>query len=140
MKLFMPDSVFIDTGFLKALVDSEDNFHGQAKKIWVKLQEDKVVLITSNFIIDETLTVIRVKCGLQKALDFRDLLAENSQILKIMRVTVDDQAKAWQWFVKNWSKLSFTDCVSFAVMKRLGLRRAAAFDEHFQRAGFKVEK
>lgn len=136
----MPDTIFIDTGFFKALVDGEDDFCQQAKKIWQKLKEDKVFFITSNFVIDETLTVIRVKCGLKRAVKFRDLLAENSQILKIVRVTVDDEAKAWQWFVKNWSKLSFTDCVSFAVMKRLGLRRAAVFDEHFQRAGFRVEK
>ena len=36
--------------------------------------------------------------------------------------------------------LSFTDCVSFAVMKRLGIGRAAAFDRHFSRAGFKMAK
>jgi len=136
----MPDTIFIDTGFFKALVDGEDDFNRQAKKIWQKLEEEKTDLVTSNYVIDETLTVIRIKCGLKKALKFRDLLAENSQILKIIRVTVADEAGAWQWFIKNWSKLSFTDCVSFAVMKRLGLRRAAAFDDHFQRVGFKVEK
>ncbi len=136
----MPDTIFIDTGFFKALVDGEDDFNRQAKKIWQKLEEEKTDLVTSNYVIDETLTVIRIKCGLKKALKFRDLLAENSQILKIIRVTVADEAGAWQWFIKNWRKLSFTDCVSFAVMKRLGLRRVVAFDEHFQRAGFKVEK
>lgn len=136
----MPDTIFIDTGFFKALVDGEDDFNRQAKKIWQKLEEEKTDLVTSNYVIDETLTVIRIKCGLKKALKFRDLLAENSQILKIIRVTVADEAGAWQWFIKNWSKLSFTDCVSFAVMKRLGLRCVAAFDEHFQRVGFKVEK
>jgi len=57
-----------------------------------------------------------------------------------MRVTVADEAGAWQWFVKNWSKLLFTNCVSFAFMKRLRITRAAAFDEHFKRAGFKIEK
>ena len=136
----MPDTIFIDTGFFKALVDGEDDFNRQAKKIWQKLEEEKTDLVTSNYVIDETLTVIRIKCGLKKALKFRDLLAENSQILKIIRVTVADEAGAWQWFIKNWRKLSFTDCVSFAVMKRLGLRRVVAFDEDFQRAGFKVEK
>ena len=135
----MPDTIFIDTGFFKALVDGQDDFHEQAKKIWQKLEEE-TDLITSNYVIDETLTVIRIKCGLKKALKFRDLLVENGQILKIVRVMAEDEAKAWQWFVKNWSKLSFTDCVSFAIMRRLGLKRAAAFDKHFQQAGFKVEK
>jgi len=136
----MPEAVFIDTGFFKALVDGGDDFHSQAEKLWQKLREGGKALIISNYIIDECLTVIRVKCSLEKALKFRDLLAENSQIVKIMRVTASDEAGAWQWFVKNWSKLSFTDCVSFALMKRLGIKQAAAFDEHFKRAGFKIEK
>ncbi|MDZ7586731.1 MAG: PIN domain-containing protein [Patescibacteria group bacterium] len=135
----MPERVFIDTGFFKALVDSNDDFYQRAMKIWQNLGEKKIELITSNFVIDETLTIVRVKCGLEKTFKFRDLLAENSQIIKIVRVTVDDEAKAWQWFVNKWSKLSFTDCVSFAVMKRWGLRRVAAFDEHFKRAGFSLE-
>jgi len=138
MKLSMPDSVFIDTGFFKALVDGNDNFHSYAVKLWQKLRDSGQVLITSNFIVDEALTVIRVKCSLEKALKFRDLLAEHSHIIKIMRVTATDEAGAWKWFVKNWSRLSFTDCVSFALMERLGIKRVAAFDEHFKRAGFKV--
>jgi len=138
MKLSMPDSVFIDTGFFKALVDGDDDFNQQAEKLWQRLRGSGKVLITSNFIVDESLTVIRVKCCLEKALKFRDLLAEHSHIIKIIRVTVADEAGAWQWFEKDWSKLSFTDCVSFALMKRLGIKRAAAFDEHFKRAGFKL--
>jgi len=55
-------------------------------------------------------------------------------------VTAADEAKAWDWFGLDWSDLSFTDCVSFAVMKRLGIGRAAAFDRHFARAGFKMAK
>ena len=51
---------------------------------------------------------------------------------------VDDDAGAWEWFEMDWSKLSFTDCVSFAVMKRLGLTDVATFDEHFTRAKFIV--
>mgnify|MGYP001578513802 FL=1 len=134
----MPESIFIDTGFFKALVDGDDDFNQQAEKLWEKLRSSGNVLITSNFIVDEALTVIRVKCSLEKALKFRDLLAEHSHIIKIVRVTVADEAGAWKWFVKNWSQLSFTDCVSFALMKRLRITHAAAFDEHFARAGFKT--
>ncbi|MFA7234316.1 MAG: hypothetical protein WC076_09405 [Terrimicrobiaceae bacterium] len=32
---------------------------------------------------------------------------------------------------------SFTDCTSFAVMRRLGLVEAATSDSHFQAAGFR---
>ena len=33
-------------------------------------------------------------------------------------------------------RLSFTDCLSFAVMRALDIRAAFAFDRHFERAGF----
>ncbi|MBU1085510.1 MAG: PIN domain-containing protein [Candidatus Beckwithbacteria bacterium] len=136
----MDKNIFVDTCFFKALVDIEDDFHQQAKNLWGEFRESKETLITSNFIVDEVLTLIRLRCGLKKAITFRDLLAENSQIIKIVRVTVTDEAGAWKWFEKDWSKLSYTDCVSFALIKRLGVKRVASFDEHFKRAGFRVEK
>ena len=67
-----------------------------------------------------------------------DLL--ETKLIKITRVSVDDEARAWEWFVKDWNDLSFTDCVSFAVMKRLGLEKVLSFDNHFSRAGFEIVK
>lgn len=136
----MAETVFLDSSFFKGLTDPKDDFYQRAGKIWQKLREQSESLVTSNFIVDETLTLLRSRCNLETAIKFRDLLAENSQIIKIIRATVADEGNAWQWFVKEWRKLSFTDCVSFAMMRRLGLKRAAAFDEHFARAGLRVEK
>lgn len=136
----MAETVFLDSSFFKGLIDPKDDFYQKANRIWLKFRDNAIELVTSNYTIDETLTLLRSRCNLETAIKLRNLLVENSQIVKIARVTVEDEAKAWQWFVKDWSKLSFTDCVSFAVMKRLGVKRAAAFDEHFKKAGFKVEK
>jgi predicted nucleic acid-binding protein len=35
------------------------------------------------------------------------------------------------------SRLSFTDCVSFTVMRGLDIPIVFAFDRHFERAGFR---
>lgn len=131
-------AVFIDTSFFKAIIDQKDEFHKKATKIMDQLKQIKPDVITSNFILDESFTLIRVKCGLKLALKFREYLEESGIVLRIIRVTVDDEAAAWDWFVKDWSKLSFTDCTSFALMKRLGMENAAAFDDDFKRAGFKL--
>lgn len=132
--------VFIDTSFFKALLDAKDEFHTRADNIWEDLLREKSILYTTNYIIDETLTLVRFRCGLSIAMTLRSLINEYAELLNVSRVTVDDDASAWEWFEKPWSKLSFTDCVSFAVMKRLGLTDVATFDTHFAKAGFKIIK
>lgn len=128
--------VFVDTSFFKGLLDIADDFHQKAKDIWQKLKEENTTIITSNYVLDESFTLIRLRCGIKIVEQFRDDIIKSSHVIKIMRVTVTDEANAWKWFLSNWSKLSFTDCVSFALMKRLDIQRIATFDEHFKKAGF----
>lgn len=130
------DAVFADTSFFKALFDSKDSFHREAKEIWEKINREKLLVVTSNYILDESFTLLRKRQGRDLVKKFRDDLAASKNI-SIIRVTLADEAGAWSWFLKDWSKLSFTDCVCFALMERAGIKRAAAFDRHFSRAGFK---
>jgi hypothetical protein len=132
-------SIFIDTSFFKALIDQQDDFYTQAQNIWEQLQQHNSQLASSNYVLDETATLIRAKIGLQTALKFRQTLI-NSRQIEIFRVMIDDEAQAWDWFKNDWSKLSFTDCVSFAQMKRLNISQVCSFDNHFKRAGFKMIK
>jgi predicted nucleic acid-binding protein len=133
-------SIFLDSSFFKAVIDPDDDFYLQARNIWKSLIENNNPLVTTNYILDETYTLVRAKCDLNKALELRDVLSREQLNMSIVRVTVDDDAVAWDWFIKEWSKLSFTDCVSFAVMKRLGIKDVATFDNHFAKAGFRIVK
>lgn len=130
--------IFLDSGIFKALIDKRDQHHREAGKIAKKLFEGEKRLVTTNFIIDETATLIRIKCSVNALKKFRDLLDERKQDMDIIRITVEDEKMAWKWIFYDWPKLSYTDCTSFAVMKRLGINEAATFDEHFQMAGFEV--
>lgn len=131
-----PEKVFLDTGLFKAIIDENDDFYQQGKSCWKDLCNNAILLVTNNFILDESYTLIRTRCGIRKVFQFRnEFLAEQTQI-QIERVTVEDEAEAWTWFEKDWKGLSFTDCVCFAMMKRLGIQRVATFDEHFRKAGF----
>lgn len=129
--------VFLDTAFLKSWLDEKDEFHSVAVNIAEKLLSTDKELFTSNFILDESYTLIRTRCGLSKAIDLKDKVSQSLKVV-IDRVTQSDERIAWEWFENDLSKLSFTDCVSFAQMKRLGIETVATFDEHFRRAGFKV--
>ena len=131
-------TVFIDTSFFKAILDEKDEFYGSAVEIWEKLREENAELATSNFVLDEVFTLIRKRRGINKLEEFRKFLINNATSIKIFRVTAADEAEAWGWLLKDWADLSFTDCVSFAVMKRMEIDRTATFDTHFERAGFKI--
>lgn len=137
---YSPSQVLLDSSLFKALIDDKDGFHTQAHSIWENLLSENIAFFTTNYILDETFTLVRVKCGLEKARKLRNLLAEYAQLIFIIRISAIDETNAWDWFWKDWSKLSFTDCVSFAVMNRLDIEKVASFDEHFHRAGFQVVK
>lgn len=132
--------IFVDSSFFKAFIDENDDFHSEAENLSKRWELEKCTLITSNYILDETFTLLRVRGGLKKALKLRDILAEHSLSIQIRRVTIVDDASAWDWFVNEWKGLSFTDCTSFVLMKRVGLTRVATFDRHFSQAGFNEEK
>jgi predicted nucleic acid-binding protein len=81
------------------------------------------------------LTVLRLRNELQRALELGGPLL-NGDLCDLEWVTEADVRSAWQVFSayrdKQWS---FTDCVSRAVMERLGITTAFAFDEHFRQFG-----
>lgn len=95
--------VFADTSFFKAYLDKNDEFHQKALKIFNKLRENSALLVTSNYILDESFTLLRVKCSLEIAIEFKTVLEKFETGLKIVRVTAIDEAAAWDWFVKDWS-------------------------------------
>lgn len=136
----MENPIFIDSSFFKGLIDIKDDFNESAIKIWENFRQKKIPLITSNFILDETFTLIRVKCRLSAAMELRERILAGAKRIKIIRISVSDESKAWNWFQNEWKNLSYTDCTSFAVMKRLGITDVATFDEHFGKAGFKIIK
>lgn len=136
MKKINEEKIFIDTSFFKAFIEGDDDFHKKAVDIWEKLEKEKLILITSNYVLDETFTLIRASRGLAIILEFHDYLWQSGPVFKIERVIAQDEADAWFCFLKDWSKLSFTDSVSFALMKRLNLKRVLTFDRYFEKAGF----
>jgi len=131
--------IFVDTSGFKAVFDSDDDFHQKAKIFWLKTQTEETPLITTNFILDETFTLFRSHMGKKAALELRSDIAESPKQIEIVRVTAIDEKNAWHYFEKLPGRgVSFTDCTSFTVMKRLLVNTAFTFDEDFTQAGFKI--
>lgn len=131
--------IFVDTSAFLAIVNEKDDNHRAAKRFLEEIKRGKVKvkkIITSDYIIDETLTRIRYSVGHKEAVEWGNgILA--SKVIDRMEVGKEIFELAWNIFAKyEDKKLSFTDCTSFAVMKKRGIEKVFAFDEDFERMGF----
>jgi predicted nucleic acid-binding protein len=92
-------------------------------------------LITSDYVLDESYTIIRHRAGHPIAVQFGDALRE-SQLIQIEYVTPEIIKGAWKLF-KTFADhdFSFTDCTIFALMERLHINTAFTFDTHFKEYG-----
>lgn len=125
--------IFVDTSFFYAHAYARDSHHLEAVKF---LEHLPAPLITTNFVFDELITILRYDFGHEIATKYGGYLRE-SNICTIARLLIKDEEAAWRFFLKyDDQDFSFTDCTSFAFMQRVGIREAAAFDAHFDAAGF----
>lgn len=128
--------VFIDTGAFCALVNARDKDHSLSKKIMKMLIRKDAELFTSNFILDETYTLIKVRTDVQKAIKFMDGMEKKDT--KILHVSEEIEKMSKSIFRKYADKeFSFTDCTSFVIIEDKELNGAFAFDNHFKEYGFK---
>lgn len=119
-------SLFVDTSIWYAAADSGDAGNRRAKAI---LQAGKT-LVTSDHVLVETWTLLRYRVGRRAAERFWDGM--RSGVAALEPVGVADLEAAWQMgLVWKDQDFSLVDRTSFAVMRRLGIERAASLDEHF---------
>jgi predicted nucleic acid-binding protein len=87
------------------------------------------------YVFDETLTLLRYRLDWQVAHTFGEQLL-SGKVAQLIRVTEQDEQAAWEIFSRYQDKsLSFTDCSSFAVIKRLNIEMALAVDSDFRAYG-----
>lgn len=128
--------IFIDTGAFVARYLERDQYHGTATAAWRELERTSDRCVTTNHVIDETLTLLaRWAGGGFAAGRGSALLASRELIIIRSDSTLELAAIGWMERFAD-QPLSFTDCLSFAVMQSSGIARAFTFDHHFRIAGF----
>lgn len=124
--------IFVDTGgwFASVVTDDEDY---KSAETW--LRENREPLFITNYIVDETLTLLRARGENQKALEFGNLFF-CGLLANVYHLSEEDVLQMWKVFRefsdKDWS---FTDCSSKFVCEKFGITRAFAFDKHFRQFG-----
>jgi predicted nucleic acid-binding protein len=130
----------VDTSAWYATEVEDDTNHYSAMEFIKKLITNRYgLLVTSDYVLDETLTLIRKRRGSKAAIQFLDKI-KKTQSLSIAWIERDVFDKAAEIFRTADEKQvwSFTDCTSFSIMKELGIANVYTFDSDFQNAGFHV--
>lgn len=122
--------MIVDTGAWYAVADRSDRHHRAARRFYRKRATDDVFL-TSDLIVAESCALLTAHLGRPAALTFWATLRRTG--IPIVPVDVVDLEAAWhiaQAFADH--TFSFVDCTTFALMERLGIDEAFAFDAHFR--------
>jgi predicted nucleic acid-binding protein len=132
-------ALFVDTAGWMACADASDPAHSGAISVRDSWLESGGVLITTDYIVDETLSLLRFRLGLHAAEEWWNQVS-NSTRLRWELITVERADKARSLFFRYKDKeFSFTDCTSFQVMRELKIKDAITSDHHFVQAGFHVK-
>ena len=129
-------TIFVDTSASIALNDRSDAFHAKARRFYEALTAaDR--LFTSNYVIDETITRLRYAVGHAAALAFAEAMLKG-RLFSIFYVDSDlEQAGVAVLRKYRDKKLSFTDCLTIAIVVENKLDSIFAFDDDFAKVGLR---
>jgi predicted nucleic acid-binding protein len=125
---------FLDTSFLVAYVVRSDSRHADA--LALKEPFSTLDLVTSTLVLGETWTTLIRRLGHARTRGWIDALRALDHV-RVDRIDGDLEEEAWNWLrVHDERPYSFVDATSFALMRKLRIREALAFDGDFAAAGF----
>jgi uncharacterized protein len=129
--------IFIDTAAFLAVLNANDKYHPQAKKLWEEiLSSEDSYLFCSNYVILETEALLQNRFGMEAV---RILINDILPVTEIIWIdeTIHKQGLS-ALLAANQRNLSLVDCTSFELMRQYGLDIAFTFDTHFNDQGFKT--
>lgn len=127
--------LFVDTGAWFALNSRTDANHRLAADFVRRFKSEPVIFYTTDYVVDETATLLRFKVSHRQAVRFLDFLAKSPNVVREI-IHLELLQRAEQLFRRYRDKRwSFTDCVSFVCMDHRDLEHAFAFDRNFLQYG-----
>ena len=124
--------IFLDTGFLFALVSKRDAHHRRVVEVFRTFKDLRLAdhLQTTNHVIAETITLTR-KIGHKESVRLGEQLY-GEKLARIHWTSPDEERAAFDYLKRYQDQTySFVDCLSFIVMEKLGIREALAVDSDF---------
>ena len=128
--------IFIDTTIWVSAADESDNLHTDGSAVIKALSEERLSrAVTTDFVLDETLTILRKRHA--KSSSISKIAGNILSSSKILIVYVDAQLFMDSLITfKKYENPSFTDSVSLTVMRQLKIREIYSHDGDFDLKGF----
>jgi len=131
--------LFVDTTGWMACADGADPAHSKAvagRDSWL---QGGGLFVTSDYVADETLTLLRIRLGIDAAEAWWQQVDGSSRVRwEYVSFARADNARGL-FFRYRDKDFSFTDCTSFILMRELKVREALTTDHHFLQAGFGIK-
>jgi len=127
--------IFLDTSAFLAIENRKDAHHQKALSFRDELLTKGMALITTDYVLDECYTLLRLRASHRVAVEFGEAV-QGSSLIRTEYMTPEILEKAWHIFKYFKDKeFSFMDCTSFAFMESQGIKAAFGFAEHFRQYG-----
>jgi predicted nucleic acid-binding protein len=131
----MLNNIFMDTGFVIALVNEKDQYHQKALELADKFDGYPTVITDS--VLLEIGNALAKNFKLQ-AIEIINHFYSSSEvtIIHLNPILLKKAFNLYQSYQdKSWG---LVDCVSFIVMREMEITEALTFDKHFTQAGFHI--
>jgi predicted nucleic acid-binding protein len=128
--------LFVDTAGWIACADRNDPAHAGCVAVRDEKLRAGFVLVATDYVLDETLTLLRLRLGLPAAREWWERVSQSQRVI-LADIDAELRHDALDWFFRYEDKdFSFTDCTSFAFMRREKISEVLTNDRHFLQAGF----
>jgi predicted nucleic acid-binding protein len=130
--------IFIDTSAIIAFMNEDDEFYKDSFNIFSKLLEERAKIISSNYILLETMVILKNRIGIDAV-----KVLKNDILPVIKTCWIDEDVHNFcvnTQIAADRKKVSLVDYTSFEIMRRLNIRQAFTFDNHFKDMGFEILK
>jgi predicted nucleic acid-binding protein len=131
-----PEKIYIDTSAFYALLDRADPYYKEASSLWMTLMDNKFILITSNYVVSETMKLLQEKIGFEAGKAwYKDILSA----LNVLWVDEVIHQRAYElWLNLGRIPLSIVDCASFVIMHQNNIEKVFCFKSYFVDYGFDI--
>lgn len=134
----MRRQIFVNSSGWLALYNTADANHEAARQLWDDLRSQAVRFITTDYVLDQVYTALKVFGSLHSAQAFQQVISK-SALVRLFMVDSVIFDRAWKVFVDDeQTHWTFTDCINYSVIQYAGVTEVFTFDPTFAAPGMVI--